>query len=143
MSAQEERPLGSYAALTATFAGSLGGFLALRGGRLPERVAAGDLVLTAAAAHKISRLVARDEVTTFIRAPVTSDPDATEPAGHGIRRALGQLVTCPYCLGLWTAGGLLALQVVRPREGRFVISLFAVHAGADFLNAGFVRLKGG
>ena len=60
----------------------LGGLAALhRSGReLPERVGLGDVVLVATATQKLSRLITRDRVTSFLRAPFTRYQEA---AGHG------------------------------------------------------------
>jgi uncharacterized protein DUF1360 len=66
------------------------------------------------ASHKLGRLVAKDDVTTWVRAPVTQDPDATEPKPRGVERALGELVTCPYCVGVWIASGLCTLSFSFP-----------------------------
>jgi hypothetical protein len=60
-----------------------------------------------------------------------------------MERALGELVTCPYCLGVWVASGLSYALVLFPRETRLVTTIFGSQAVADFLNAAFVRLKGG
>ncbi len=91
------------------------------GRRIPERVGVGDLVLMGVATHKLSRLITKDRVTSFARAPFTR---YEEPAGHGeieehargtgMRRAVGQLLTCPYCISQWVAGGLHGRAGRRP-----------------------------
>jgi len=139
---EQERPLSEYAALTVAFGAALGGFLLLARPRLPERIGLGDVVRIGLASYKLGRLVAKDDVTTWVRAPVTQDPDATEPKPHGAQRALGELVTCPYCVGVWIASGLSYGLVLFPRETRFVTTIFGGQAVADFLNAAFVRLRG-
>jgi Protein of unknown function (DUF1360) len=138
---QEERPLPEYAALTAVFGGVLGGFLLLTRRRLPERVPFGDILRIGLASYKVGRLVAKDDVTTWVRAPVTQDPDATEPKPRGVERALGELVTCPYCVGVWIASGLSYALVLFPRQTRLVTTIFGAQAIADFLNAAYVKLK--
>jgi hypothetical protein len=137
----EERPLPEYAGLTVAFGGVLGGFLLLARRRLPERIGFGDVVRIGLASYKLGRLVAKDDVTSWVRAPVTRDEDATEPKPYGMERALGELVTCPYCLGVWVASGLSYALVLVPRETRLVTTIFGSQAVADFLNAAFVRLK--
>ena len=107
----------------------------------PERVAFGDVLRIGLASYKVGRLVARDEVTTWVRAPVTRDPDATEPKPRGLERALGELVTCPYCVGVWVASGLSYALVIFPRETRLVTTIFGAQAVADFLNAAYVKLR--
>jgi hypothetical protein len=138
---EDERPLPEYGALAATFGTVLAGFLVIARRRLPERVSLTDTVRIGLASYKIGRLVAKDPVTTFVRAPVTEDPDATEPKREGPARALGELVTCPYCVGLWVASGFAYSLVLFPRQTRLVASIFGGQAVADFLNAAFVRLQ--
>jgi hypothetical protein len=136
-----ERPYPEYAALTGAFGAVLGGFLLLARGRLPERIAFGDVVRLGLSSYKIGRLVAKDEVTSWVRAPVTRDDEGTEPKPKGSARALGELLTCPYCVGVWTAAGLSYALVLFPRETRVVTTMFSAQAVADFLNAAFVKLQ--
>jgi hypothetical protein len=137
-----ERPLPEYAALTGAFGAVLGGFLLLARRRLPDRVGIGDTVRIGLASYKLGRLVAKDEVTSWVRAPVTRDADATRPKPQGLERAIGELVTCPYCVGVWTAAGLSYALVLFPRETRLVTTIFGGQAVADFLNAAYVKLNG-
>jgi hypothetical protein len=139
--AAETRPMPEYAAITAAFGTVLGGFLLLARRRLPERIGFGDVARIGVASYKVGRLVAKDEVTTWVRAPVTRDEEATEPKPQGVERALGELVTCPYCVGLWIASGLSYALVLFPRETRLVTTIFSGQAVADFLNAAFVKLQ--
>jgi hypothetical protein len=136
-----ERPYPEYAALTGAFAAVVGGFLLFASRRLPERIGFGDVVRIGLASYKIGRLVAKDDVTSWVRAPVTRDEDATQPKPEGAGRALGELLTCPYCIGVWTAAGLSYALVLVPRETRLVTTIFSAQAVADFLNAAFVKLK--
>ena len=140
---QDERPLSEYATLTVVFGGVLGGFLVLASRRLPERIGFGDMARLGLASYKIGRLVAKDDVTAFVRAPVTEGRESgeEEPKGEGLQRALGELVTCPYCIGLWIAAGLSYGLVLLPRQTRFVTTVFGAQAVADFLNAAFVRTR--
>ncbi len=140
----EERPLGGYATLTSTFWTIFAAFLLLARDRIPERVGAGDIARIALSSYKMSRVVAKDEVATFIRAPVTEDPKAEQPTKEGgFRAAVGELVTCPYCLGLWFSSALSYGLVLFPRQTRFATSIFSAYAVTDFLHAGFVRVRGG
>lgn len=143
----EPRPLASYAAMTGAFGAAVAGAtLANRraGRRLPERIPLGDLLLIGVATHKLSRLVARDKVTSFLRAPFTR---YQEPAGHGeveeqprgdgLRLAVGELLVCPYCLAQWIAAGLLAGYVAAPRQTRIVSAVYTAETISDFLQAGY------
>src|ERR1044071_2566107 len=110
----DDRPLGSYSALMGVFGALFGSLLVLTRGRLPQRFGPGDLVLGGIATHKISRLLAKDKVTQPLRAPFARDAEqagpsevSEEPAGRGPRLVIGELVSCPYCLGMWVGSGLL------------------------------------
>jgi hypothetical protein len=139
--AASARPLPEYAAIAGVFSFALGGFVLLARHRLPERIAFGDMARIGVASYKIGRLVAKDEVTSWVRAPVTRDEEAQEPEREGMARALGELVTCPYCIGVWVAAGLTGAMALRPREARLVTTVFGAQALADFLNAAFVRVR--
>jgi len=140
--AASARPLPEYAALVGIFGSALGAFLVLGRNRIPERIGFGDVARLGLASYKVGRLVAKDDVTTWMRAPVTRDADAQEPEREGMARALGELVTCPYCIAVWVSAGLTGALALRPRETRLVATIFAGQAVADFLNAAFVRVRG-
>jgi hypothetical protein len=139
--AEEEVPLGSYAVLAAIFNGVFGGLLLLtrrsRGG-LPDRVGGGDLLLLGVATFRLSRMLGKDKVTSFLRAPFTEyegpgGPGEVEerPRGRGVQRALGELLVCPYCLAQWVAAAFVYGLALRPRATRLVAAVFAVKAVAD------------
>jgi hypothetical protein len=146
-----DRPVAGYRALTAVFAGLWGGFAwwMRRSGRaLPERVALGDLALVTLATHKLSRLIAKDRVTSALRQPFTryegsAGPGEVEeqPRGSGLRRAIGELLLCPYCVGLWIAAAFTAALAVAPRPTRWFASVFASLFGSDLLQIAYKNLE--
>ena len=137
--------------LTGAFLGLAGAFSAwLRssGRELPDRVAPGDLALITVATHKASRLIAKDRVTSAVRAPFTryqgdagTSEVSEEPRGRGLRRAVGELIVCPYCLGLWIAAGFSAGLVVAPRATRWVASVFTALFGSDVLQIAYRKAE--
>ena len=142
----EEAPHGSYAAFLAAypvaFAGALIG-ARIAGRRLPTP-GLGDIALFGVATHKVSRLLAKDKVTAPLRAPFAEYSDDGGPAeveerprGEGPRRAVGELITCPYCLDQWVAGGFAVACIFAPRATRLTASVFATVAIADFLQMGY------
>jgi hypothetical protein len=149
---EEKPPLTGYATLMGVFTSMVGGLTwgARRGGhRLPERVPAGDLALLAVATHKASRLIAKDRVTSVVRAPFTrlegeGGPGEVEeqPRGSGLRLAIGELLVCPYCLGLWVATGLAAGLVLAPRPTRWIASVLSAVFAADVLQIAYKQLEG-
>lgn len=146
-----ERPLGSYSVLTGTFLALTGAFSAWMrssGRELPERMSAGDLALATVATHKASRLIAKDRVTATVRAPFTrfqGDETAGEVSeaarGHGLRRAIGELLVCPYCLGMWIAAAFAAGLIVAPRATRWIASVFTALFGSDVLHIAYRKAE--
>jgi uncharacterized protein DUF1360 len=53
--------------------------------------------------------------------------------GSGARKTVGELVTCPFCTGVWVATAFTAGLVYLPRTTRLAIGTFASLAGADML----------
>jgi Protein of unknown function (DUF1360) len=145
--AHERPPFASYAAFAAIFNAGMAGAIAAarRSGReLPDRVGAGDLLLIGAASHKLSRLVAKDKVMVFARAPFTEFQEKGGPAeveerprGRGLRRAIGELIVCPYCLGLWASGGFHAGLLFAPRVTRMSASVLSALTISDFLQVAY------
>ena len=143
---EQRPPFRPYAALAAVFnAGFAGALLAAkRKGRLPERVTAEDLLLIGTASHKLSRLIAKDKVTTFVRAPFTEYQGRGGPAeveerarGGEIRGAIGELLVCPYCLGLWASGAFHIGLLFAPRATRVAASTLTALTMSDFLQIAY------
>jgi hypothetical protein len=139
-------PYGTYASLVGIFGAGISGVAALAGvlGRRPERLEALDLAVLAAATFKASRTVTDDEVTSFLREPFVQG-GAHE--GHekpvedgGPRQAIGELLTCSRCTGMWMATGLVSFQTLAPRTGRLLTWSLAASALNDWLQAGFAAL---
>lgn len=150
-SPNQERALEGYAVLLGTFLGLAGGFAAWmrRTGReLPERVPASDLALMTVATHKAARLIAKDRVTSTVRAPFTrfegddGPGEVSEVArGRGVRRAIGELLICPYCIGMWIAAAFAAGLIVAPRPTRWLAATFTALFGADVLQIAYTKAE--
>jgi hypothetical protein len=146
----DERPLRELAGLMGVYTASVLGLsaLAARRGRLAERVGAGDLALYAVATFRLSRILAKDPITSPLRAPFTHLEGTTGPAelheevqGSGWRHALGELLTCPFCLGQWVATGFVFAGMLAPRLTRATAATFVVHAGSDALQFAYASLE--
>jgi hypothetical protein len=79
-------------------------------------------------------------VTSPLRAPFTAFQGTEGPSelseevrGSGGRKAVGELITCPFCTGVWVATGLVAGLVYLPKTTRLAIDTLAALAGADML----------
>ena len=140
-----ERPLGGYLALLSTYAGAVGvgGVAAHRRG-LPESVSWSDVALISVATHKLSRILAKDPVTSPFRAPFTRFQG---PAGEGEineevratggQHAVGELLTCPFCLGQWVATAFVFGLVLSPRATRLAATVFTALTASDFLQLAY------
>ncbi|WP_447007893.1 DUF1360 domain-containing protein [Saccharothrix isguenensis] len=146
----EQRPLGGYLTSLLSYAAMVGVATAVgrrRGARLPERLSTGDVVLLSVATHKASRLVTKSSVTSALRAPFThyesaaGEAEVNESARHGHRHAVGELVTCPFCSGVWIAGALTAGRVLAPRATRLLMTTLTAVAASDWLHLAYDRAK--
>src|SRR5215213_9516652 len=143
----ERPPLGWYAVFIGVFSALVGGGLlaARRNGReLPERVGAADLVTIGIASHKLSRVIGKDKVTSPLRAPFTELEEPGGPSeleersrGTGLRKAIGELLACPYCLGLWVVTAFSLGLLFAPRLTRFFAAVFSALTISDFLQIAY------
>ncbi|MCX4389877.1 DUF1360 domain-containing protein [Micromonospora peucetia] len=145
----EHRPLGGYLAAMGTYAGVTAGIAALvrvTGRPVPERPATADVVLLGIATHKLSRLLSKDAVTSPLRAPFTryDKPigsgevmEQVRDQGSSTRHAIGELLSCPFCLAVWVATGLTGGLVLAPRLTRLVATALTAVAVSDFLQMAY------
>ena len=143
--------LGGFTGSLATYASVLAAVTAVAraSGHAPERYAVSDILVGGLATHKFSRLLARGAVTSPVRAPFT---EFSEPAGasehneqargdHGIRHTVGELLTCPFCLGVWVGTAYVAGLGFAPRATRAWAATFAVTGVSDFLQHAYARVR--
>ncbi|POX40090.1 DUF1360 domain-containing protein [Streptomyces sp. Ru72] len=142
-----DTPLAGYALLATTFTAGAGLFAAVarrRGLRLPQQVPPWDVALLGTATFKASRLLTKDKVTSFLRAPFTrreSESTANEvmdqPRGSGVRRAVGDLLSCPFCTSAWVAAALVCSYTAAPRATRLVCAGLTAVTVSDLLQYGW------
>lgn len=146
----EELPLGAYATMMLAFVGGFGSLLvrASKRGRLPKQLATRDVLLLGIATHRLSRIVTRERVTAALRFPFTHYEGTAgagelreRPRGHGLKRAIGNLLTCQFCAAPWMAAGLTAALLAKPRETRVVASVLAMVTVSDFLHQAYARAR--
>ena len=146
----EERPMGGYVAAMMVFAllvAAAGSVAALAGRSLPRRIGAYDLLLITAGTHKLSRTLSKTAVTSPLRAPFTRYQDTAGPAelkeevrqSSGLRHAIGELLTCPFCLDMWVVTAHMIGLIFVPRFTRMTAATFTALAGADFLHLAYTR----
>jgi hypothetical protein len=132
----------------ATYLGLIGLFLSTFGAVAAKQpkgsVALGplDLAMLGLSTFRLGRMVAYDTVLRPVREPFTAtvpDPtgagDTVEPEGTGMRRAIGELISCPTCAGTWLAAlQVYALQLA-PGPARIFIAMMAAVGAAELLGS--------
>ncbi len=146
-----DRPLAGYLQLLGVYgSGTLTAALAARllGKSAPQRLSPWDVTQLAIATHKVSRMIAKDPVTSPLRAPFTTYEGVSAPSelheevrGHGLKHSAGELLTCPMCLAQWVATAFSAGLVLAPVPTRLAMATFTAVAGSDFLQHVYVRLQ--
>jgi hypothetical protein len=119
-----------------------------RGHRAPERYAVVDLALGGVATHKLTRILSHSSVASPLRAPFTrfeaaagSGEHEESPRGHGVRHTVGELLTCPFCLGVWVSTGYVAGLALAPSVVRAAAAVLTVTATSDMLQHVYARLR--
>jgi uncharacterized protein DUF1360 len=130
-----------YAALSAGWGALLGAVLVAARDKGDEPVRAAEVMPLGLATFALSKLVAKEKVDAWVREPFVEErPEGRRPKGTGLRYAVGELLTCTRCVGVWSALGLTALRVTRPREARVVNTVLGASAINDVAQAGFTWL---
>jgi hypothetical protein len=118
-------------------------------GRSPDHYALSDVLVGGLATHKFTRLLSKGSVTSPVRAPFTefagpggSGEHDEQPRGdHGFRHTVGELLTCPFCLGVWVGTAYVAGLALAPRTTRAWAAAYAVTGISDFLQHAYSRLR--
>jgi hypothetical protein len=145
-----ERPLTGYLGSVGSYGlycAVLVGIGKSKGRRLPEHFMLRDVALCSVATFRLSRMIAKSNIASPLRFPFTEYQEAGAPAeaneearGQGVRKTIGELITCPFCLSVWCATSFIAGLVLFPRQTRLSASVFAALAGADALQLAYGML---
>jgi hypothetical protein len=127
-----------YAAISATY-GALLATLVLAARDRDQDLGPAEFLPLGVAAFALTKVVSREKIETWMRRPFVDEdaPAGRRPKGRRMRYAVGELLTCTRCLGAWSALGLTALRISRPRESKVVTTALATSAVNDFLFAAF------
>jgi hypothetical protein len=147
----QPRALRGYGVLLASFVGlaaAFAGWFRASDRELTDRMSARDLALLTVAGHKMARMIARDRVTSVVRAPFTQFQGDAGPGegdeaarGGGLRRAIGELLVCPSCLGMWVSAGLTASLLIAPRFTRWLCAALVIFFGSEVLQIAYSRAE--
>ncbi|MED0674308.1 DUF1360 domain-containing protein [Aneurinibacillus thermoaerophilus] len=98
------------------------------------------LVILIFASFRLTHLLVFDEITSFIRAPflaITHEEDVDgqtiqhiEIKGTGLRRLIGKLLSCYWCVGIWSAALVVTLYWFLPTSFIFLVILAIAGAAA-------------
>ena len=121
------------------------------GRELPERIPVGDAFLMTVATFRLARRLAKDPVTAPLRAPFTTFQG---PSGHaeiaeevrehgGVKHAVGELLTCPFCLAQWVGTGFVFGYVSAPKATRLAALTMTMVAGSDVLQFAYDAIQTG
>ncbi|MGY1755213.1 DUF1360 domain-containing protein [Blastococcus sp. SYSU D01042] len=150
----EPRPLGADLGAMGVYVGLVSAAAAAvrsSGRELPERIPIGDAALLTVATFRLARRIAKDPVTAPVRAPFVRFEG---PSGHaevaeevrehgGVKHAVGELLTCPFCLAQWVGTGFVFGYVTAPRATRLAALTMTMVAGSDVLQFVYDAIQNG
>src|SRR3954468_23742420 len=139
--------MGVYVGLVSTAAAAV----RASGRQLPDRIPVGDALLLTVATFRLARRIAKDPVTAPLRAPFTRFEGASghaevaeEVREHGgVKHAVGELVTCPFCLAQWVGTGFVLGYVTAPKATRLAALTMTMIAGSDVLQFVYDGIQNG
>jgi len=104
--------------------------IAIRGS-LPTSISLFDLSIIVLASFRFIRALTYDKMFRILHTMTRYYPDGTERT-YGFVRTLYDLISCPWCTGIYTSVFALFLYFVAP-WGWFVLLIFAVSGLASFV----------
>jgi Protein of unknown function (DUF1360) len=57
--------------------------------------------------------------------------------GRGMRRVIGELLVCPFCISQWIATAFAVGLVFAPRATRWIAGVFGAVGASDYLQFGY------
>src|SRR3954462_8288545 len=150
----EQRPLAGDLGAMGVYVGLVSAAAAAvraSGRELPERIPVGDALRLTLATSRLARRIAKDPVTAPLRAPFTRFEGASghaevaeEVREHGgVKHAVGELLTCPFCLAQWVGTGFVFGYVTAPRATRLAALTMTMIAGSDVLQFVYDAIQNG
>ncbi|NSL51433.1 DUF1360 domain-containing protein [Calidifontibacillus erzurumensis] len=109
-----------------------------------------ELLLLSLASFRLTRLLVYDKITNFIRRPFHREveeklEDGTvetyiEIKGKGLRRFIGELLSCHWCTGVWSAAGLYTGYLFAPHFFTMIICILAIAGCASIIETVVQRI---
>lgn len=102
------------------------------------------------AVYRLTRLIVFDNITEILRRPFLETVEETledgsiqlfvVPKGKGIRRWIGELISCYWCTGIWCSFIMLTLLHLFPDYFIFVVYGLGIAGGAGIIETIMDRL---
>ncbi|WP_404449375.1 DUF1360 domain-containing protein [Sutcliffiella horikoshii] len=107
-------------------------------------------LLLGLASFRVTRLIVLDKIAGFIRRPFMEEVEEKNDQGEleeyiiikgkGLRRWIGDLLSCYWCTGVWVTTGLFLLVSFYPFAGKPVLIIFAAAGIAGILESIVARI---
>jgi hypothetical protein len=101
-----------------------------------------DLIVLILASYRLTHLIVFDEITSFIRSQFFTavfEPDASgqimrriEFKGTGLKKWIGLLLSCYWCVGVWSSLAVILLYYLVPLSYPLLLIL-AIAGGAAII----------
>lgn len=108
-----------------------------------------EFILLGLAVFRLTRLIVFDKITEFIRKPFFDEVEETEngiqevyyiPKPAGVKKFIGELLSCYWCTGIWASAFLAAFFYITPRIAEPVIVFLAAAGFAAIVEAAVQRI---
>lgn len=104
-----------------------------------------EIFMLTLASFRLTRLFVYDKITEFIRSPFFDEVEEKNENGEieiyfvpkkkGIRRFIGELLSCYWCTGVWSSVFLLIIYFQIPKIAHVIIIILAIAGLAAIIEA--------
>lgn len=102
-----------------------------------------NLILVVLATFRLTRLIVFDKITAFLRYPFHETIEEVNsegvielyivPKGTGLRKWIGELLSCYWCTGIWCSGLILISMTFFPSITTIIVYLLAIAGAAGII----------
>ncbi len=111
-----------------------------------------EILIFGLASFRLTRLIVFDKISEFLRSPFFDElPEENEsgeteiyyvPKPSGIKKFVGELLSCYWCTGIWASAFLVLLYWLLPAFGNIVIVILAVAAVGSIIETIVTHMLG-
>ncbi|ALC80772.1 MULTISPECIES: DUF1360 domain-containing protein [Bacillus] len=102
-----------------------------------------ELMIYSFAVFRLTRLIVSDTITSSFRSIFHEEVEEVDEEGHketyllikgnGVKAWFGELISCYWCTGIWSAGILLFVNYLLPGLGEWLMAILALAGIAALL----------